>query len=382
VSTDADRAVLDHKKAANTGLTVVIPTNNRPLHCAALLRFFKGCGLQHAILVIDSSDQNKAEAVRAACTGIAEYRWFDPNVNKLLRVRDAIDTPFVAMVPDDDITFPHGIDAALDYLARNPDYVVAHGYTLRFGLHENDVDIYSVPSFVPSVNQDDPLERLFRLVRRYQTFYWAVFRSEVLISALQLAARFEHPFFNEIMFMNVAVLQGKVARLPLIYAMRGMEESHTPLTMIHPLFAVVHDAERFFSDYLTYRNALADFIKTRRLAAEDRQYRDPVSGRPDSRLEQLIDVVYGTWFARDANLGVLNHAAELLLGMQMPLLRGEPAWPGWRPLGDGDLVRHGPGERRYIWRRAVLEAEPREEIIIDPAEMARVERQFDNYVLE
>ncbi len=41
----------------------------------------------------------------------------------------------------------------------------------------------------------------------------------------------------------------------------------------------------------------------------------------------------------------------------------------------------GLGDRRYIWRRTVLEAEPREEIIICAAEIARVEEQLEAYRL-
>jgi glycosyltransferase domain-containing protein len=364
-------------------LTVLIPTYNRPEHCAALLRFFRDCGLPHAIVVLDSSSSPAAERVRAACVSIAEYRQFEPTFNnKSLSVLRTIDTPFVVMVPDDDVTFPHAIDAALDHLIHHPGFAMAQGYTLRFGFHDNDVDVHSVYSFVPSVDQDDPLHRLFYLIRRYQPFSWAVFRREVLMSSLELARPFEKPLFNEMMFMNSAVLQGKVAMLPLIYAMRGMEASHSPVTSSHPLFAVLHDAQQFFADYTRYRTALADFIRARQLAAVDRQYRDPVSGNPDSRLEQLIDVVHGTWLAREADLGAFNHAAQLLLGMQKPLLRGDPVWPGGRPLGEGDLVHRGAGDRRYIWRREVLEAQPREEITIGRTEIATVEHQLDLYRLD
>jgi len=165
-------------------LTLILPTHNRPRHAAAQLRFFKACGLRHHIVVADSSDPAEAEAMRAACTGIADYRRFDPVApDKLLTTVRSVQTPFVVMAPDDDIAFPHAIDAALEYLARHPDHVAAHGYTLRFGLQGNDVDIHSVYSFVPSIDHDDPLERHYDLMRRYQPFYWAVFRREILVSA-------------------------------------------------------------------------------------------------------------------------------------------------------------------------------------------------------
>ena len=303
------------KKRTDAHLTVLMPTHNRPRHCAAQLRFFKACGLRHDIVVADSSNPEEAEDVRAACAGIAEYRRFDPNAgDKVWSAASSIETPFVAMTPDDDVTFPHAIDAAVDFLLRNPDYVVAQGYTLRFGLNGNDVDIHSIYGFVPSINQHDPLERHYHLMRRYQPFFWAVLRRDVLLSAIVAAQPLSNTaMFHELMFMNAAVVQGKAAMLPTIYAMRGMEGSRTPVISSHPLYAFLHDAELFFSNYLSYRNALASFIRERDIIPAARQFVSPVIGLPESRLEQLIDLVHATWLGREVDVGVFNHAASCFL---------------------------------------------------------------------
>ncbi len=267
MSTFAKRLLFGGKERGESRLTVILPTHNRPRHCAAQLRFFKECGLRHDIVVADSSNQEEAEAVRAACVGIADYRRFDPQArDKLLTTVRSADTPFVVMTPDDDIAFPHAIDAALHYLTRNPDYVVAHGYTLRFGLNASDFDIHSVYSFAPSIDHDDPLARHYQLMRRYQPFLWAVFRRDILESALVVAQPFvAAAIFQELLFMNAAVFQGKIAMAVDVFIdmMRGMELSQTPVTSSHPLFAVLDDAERFFSGYLAYRNALANFMRER-----------------------------------------------------------------------------------------------------------------------
>ncbi len=383
MSTFAKRLLFGGKKREENRLTVILPTHNRPRHCAAQLRFFKDCGLRHDIVVADSSNQEEAEAVRAACVGVADYRRFDPQAHdKLLTTIRSAGTPFVVMTPDDDITFPHAIDAALDYLTRNSDYVVAHGYTLRFGLNASDFDIHSVYTFAPSIDHDDPLARHYHLMRRYQPFFWAVFRRDILELALEVAQPFvTGAIFQELLLMNAAVFRGKIAMLPMVYAMRGMEESQTPVTSSHPLFAVLDNAERFFSGYLSYRNALANFMRGRDGVPGARRFINPVSGLADSRLEQLIDIVHATWLGREANVGVFNHAARLLLGEAISLLAGGPVWPGSRALADGDVVHSGLGDRRYIWRRTVLEAEPREEIIISAAEIARVEEQLEAYRL-
>jgi hypothetical protein len=259
--------------------------------------------------------------------------------------------------------------------------VVAHGYTLRFGLHGNDVDIHSVYSFVPSIDNDDPFERHYDLMRRYQPFFWALFRRDVLVSLLEATQLATGPLFQELMFMNAGVFQGKVAMLPMIYAMRGMEESQTPVIASHPFFSFLRNAESFFSTYVSYRNALAKYVRERTIAAGTRRFKDPLSGEMNSSLEQFIDLVHATWLGREVNVGTFNHAAQLLLGKPISLIQNNPVWPGQRDIGEGDVVHAGRGGRRYVWRRTVLEAEPRNEITIGADELVRVEQQLEGYHL-
>jgi glycosyltransferase domain-containing protein len=380
---DAASAPTSSRESGSDGLTVVMPTYNRPEHCAAQLRFLKSCDLRHAVIVADSSDPAPAARVRSACAGIANYRHYGSDIiDKFLSAVRAVDTVFAVLVPDDDVTFPHAIDGALTFLRQHPDYAAAHGYTLQFGMHGQSVDIHRVCTFVPSIDQADPLERVFHLMRRYQPFLWAVFRREVLISALEAARPYAAvPICQELAFMNTAVVQGKVALLPMIYAMRGAEESKTTISAKHPLFACVANAELFFATYAKYRSALVDFIWKRKLVPTDRPFRNPVTGAPNSRMKQFIDVAHGSWLAREANVGVFNHAAEILLGQPKPLLRDDPEWGGWKEPGQGDAVHATASGRKYVWRRSVLEAEPREEISISSDEIARVEAQLEGYQL-
>jgi glycosyltransferase domain-containing protein len=375
-------------------LTLVIPTRNRPLHCAAQLQFFKACGLAHPIVIADSSDATAAEVVRTASAGVGEYQHFDPAItvpDKLLMVARAVRSPFVLMSPDDDITFPHAIDAALAHLIEHPDHAAAHGYVLRFGMHGEDIDIHNVFSYSPGIDDDDPLYRIYNLIRRYQPFIWSVFRTEVFVSAMQAAQEARGIIFQEITFMTAAILSGKVARLPRIFAMRGMEESLTPSGATHPFLWFLREPEQFFKHYVHYRNALAQRI-TAICPKQPRSFLNPsqspfeaetVDANPlGTDLGKILDLIHATWLGREIDLGIVNHAVRRRLGDPIPPLHIERQWPGWREPAGGDLVRPGIRKgRRYVWRRAVLEATPREEISIDDEEISRVEAQFDSYRL-
>jgi len=355
-----------------------MPTRNRPRHCLAQLRFLRACGATHPILVADSSDENVAERVHMDCAGAADYSFSNSaaDVNeKLAHVLQSVDTPFTVTVPDDDVTFPHAIDAALAHLRANPDYVAAHGYTLRFGILDGDFDIHDVFSFTPTIKADRPLRRHYELMRRYQPFFWAVFRTEVLVLALTEATKTQGAVFRELAFMSCAVLKGKVARLPVVFAMRGMEESLTSAVEVHPMLWFLHDPRSFFRRYSEYRDALAAF------ARNDASLLTNLL--PATPLEHILDLNHATLLGRAVDVGMINHQAQLLLGEPLSSIQVAPQWPGPRPPEAGDLIHSSQREgRRYIWRRRIIEAEPRDEIAIDNGEMATVERQLDAYYLD
>jgi len=363
---------------ANKPLTIVMPTRNRPRYCLAQLRFLRACGVAHPILIADSSDERTAERIRADCSGMADYS-FDNSAadvtQKLARVLQSVKTPFTIMVPDDDVTFPHAIDASLAHLHVNPDYVAAHGYTLRFGIHDTDFDIHNVFSFTPTIDAERPLRRHYELMRRYQPFFWAVFRTDALVLALAGAEITYGAVFKELAFMSRAALKGKVARLPVVFAMRGMEESLTSAVEIDPMLWFLQDSRSFYRRYSEYRDALAGFVRGDASLLADVP--------PATPLEHILDLNHGALLGRAVDVGRINYQAQLLLGEPLPPMPRAPQWPGGRPPESGDIVHVSRrGERRYIWRHKVIEAEPRDEIAIEEGEMATAEKELDAYRLE
>jgi hypothetical protein len=131
---------------------------------------------------------------------------------------------------------------------------------LRFGLEHGDFDIYQVEHFIPTIDDADPMWRYAYLMQRYQPHIWAVFRTEVYAQAMAAAAKMRGTLFQELMFQIVSILKGPVARLPLIYAMRGMEVSQIAYSEADPFQWLLNDAESFFQSYGRFRTALAYYI--------------------------------------------------------------------------------------------------------------------------
>jgi glycosyltransferase domain-containing protein len=372
-------------------LTAVIPTHNRVKQCLALLRFLRSCGFEHPIVVADSSRPDRARALEKAVTGLARYQYYDQGIaqySKFARIAQCAETPYLVCLPDDDILFPHAIEAALAHLQGHSDHVAAHGYSLRFGLERGDFDIYKVEHFIPTIADEAPMRRYFHMMQRYQPHVWAVFRREAYATAMEAAALMKGTVFQEFMFQIVSVLLGKVARLPLIYAMRGMEESHVDYSEADPFQWLIKDADSLFKSYAVFRQALLNFLRFGNIHPKHdfRRFFEWGIGIDNPRrvqVEQIIDLINASYLVRVTDSGVVNYAAQYALGDVDAPVKFPGPWAGWSAPRAEDLVRASRRTgRQYVWRRAVIEAEPKEEIRIDREEIARVEAQLDNYDLK
>jgi glycosyltransferase domain-containing protein len=389
VATDVQEIILEFAEEeppsalATTDLTIILPTFNRPALCRAQVQFLRRTKFQHRVIVADSSEQPDPE-LRRICRGLIEYRQFDPATvpsEKVVAVARSLTTPYVAMIADDDVSFPHAIDACLAFLRDNPDYVVAQGYVLSATMSREAFDIQNVMWFTQGISESTPLRRLYEHMRRYQPFFRAVLRTDAYFQGLDAANYAEGPFFKELAFTATVAALGKSKRLPMVYTLRGEEESLTQAKG-HPFYWFLSNTNTFFEGYVQYRNRLAAFIKD--LQKREEQLDGNTSAQNDKTPEELthlLDIIHASYFGREIDTGMINHTARVLLGDAIkPLKFEESRWHG-ESIGPADLVHPAGREgRRYVWRKEVLNAEPRSEITISGEEIAHVEAVLDQYV--
>lgn len=365
-----------------SALTIILPTRNRSKLCEIQVRFLQRAGVRHRVIVADSSDEAN-DALRAACTGTISYRRYKPSISlsaKMVAVARSVVTPYVAMMTDDDISFPHAIDSCMEFLQGNPDHIAAQGYVLDAGVAEDCIDIHGIRWYVPGVVGATPLKRLARLMQRYQPVFWAVFRAEAFRRALEKCHAARGAIFQELAFASTLAMLGATARLPTVYTLRGEEGSLTPPVEVNPLFWFLKDTKSFVSCYARYRRLLMDLHGEWDVAdlAESLPLRD------DDALRQAIDVIHATYWGREVDTGRINHIADILAGDASghdPAIASFSAVPPRdRTMRDGDRVSLSTVTgRRIVWRASVLNAEPRSEITIDDAEVARASAALDDY---
>ncbi len=355
-------------------LTVVIASRNRPNLCARLARFLRKAGCPHPIVIANSSRGPEADTLKTLCDGLATVYSVNPDIDFLEKMRATIatiTTPYVAMMPDDDITFPHAIEQCLSHLVENPEVTAAQGYVLGFTANEGAFDVQRVVFFAPSLDEDNPIRRLHQLIRRYQPYFWAVFRRDALLTAIQQAQRCSLYYFQETTLIATLALHGRFARLPCIYMLRGTEPSEVSLTQIHPFFAFLLNSEKFLSAYHEYREDLIEMI--------NRDFA-PVPCPPD-QLRHMLNLLHLIYWRSDIHAGMMEHMVMQMLDPDFPrlvLARPEPAVRPFDAAMDVTVASARPG-RRYIWRHEVLEPEPRNEISITGEERKRIIAALEEY---
>jgi glycosyltransferase domain-containing protein len=357
-------------------LTVIVPTRNRHALCASLIEYLRRCGVECAIIVADSSDTDQASRNEDFCRGrAADYRRYAPEVpfyDKVLDVLNGVTSAFVVMLPDDDIPVPRALRQCVTLLRQNDDIVAAWGYVVDYAMHGEQFDIFRVRWSAPGLNEQSPFERVYHLVRRYQPFFWAVFRTGALTRSISEARFASRIVFQELTTTLTAALQGKIARLPIVYSLRGAEVCSYERAKVEPLFAFLENAATFFREYTDYRDNLVRFVQTK-LEDAEKQLKN-------CTVEQFFDLVHGIGLAREIDAGVLNYTVQRALGAPHPPIPLQQHWSGWKEPCSKDIVHTSPiAGRRYVWRKEILEAEPLSTILIGLDEIALVEQEVNNY---
>lgn len=352
-------------------LTAIFPTRNRVYGAAQQIQLFKKTGFRLPLIVADSSDDDLAARLRTNLPSDVEYVRCQPDLmfyDKLASVADRIDTPFVVIVADRKITFPHTIEIALEHLTRHDDYSGAQGYVVGFDSIGQIIDINRVLYFTSSINEQNPLERQYQLMRRYQPWLFGVFRTDAFRAATNLARSVSGAMFQEILFANAMALQGKLQRIQSILTFQSPEYSQHPVTRNHPFYWFLDDSRSFFSHYAAYTDALKRFISERGIV---------LSGK--AHIDQLIDNIHALWLHSNFDYGTLSYYCQFQLGYPIPPIPDPRARLARRPFQCKDTVFFGRGKRTCVWRDDVINAQPKDEICISVGEVHRVQKQIDLY---
>lgn len=205
--------------------TLVIPTYNRPALLRRLVQHYYNRSRWMKLLVLDSSKPDvTAENARALTFAGKSVRHVTfpetiSTVSKLSSGLDVVETPYVSLSADDDLVFPSGVLEAIAFLKEHPDYICAHGLYLNF--RQDGCDVHLAREYAgPSIEAVHPGARIFRLLQKYESLYYAAFRTSDLREVFSAARALPTLVFQELFQSIAALIKGKVRRFPALYAAR------------------------------------------------------------------------------------------------------------------------------------------------------------------
>ena len=204
-------------------VTVIIPTYNRPRQLLRLLDYYS----QYRICILIADSTIKPFQLPAKFKNVEYYHFPNyPYVKKLPLIYKKVKTKYVVFCADDDFVAPIGIEACVDFLEKNPDYISAHGHYLRFH-EEKSGKITAWPTYLYSLNIDInsniPSERINQLLSNYAQLLYAVVRTKDAKKVYSLLEKNKQISNDNLVELTQAILLcifGKSKILPVLYDVR------------------------------------------------------------------------------------------------------------------------------------------------------------------
>jgi glycosyltransferase domain-containing protein len=332
--------------------TLVIPTFNRPELLKKLILYYQDRASWINLLILDSSGtkaaQQNAKTLSIFAAGVSHVV-FPENValaSKLSEGLALVRTPYVSFCADDDLVFPNGLFRAISFLQHHDDYVSAHGLYLNFQPKERDV-LVSSEYAGPSIEAGHWGARAFRLCQRYESLFYAVYRTVDAQNVFSSLKSIETLLFQELFQSVASVMKGKIKRLPVIYAARQSgppAEAQRDKWQTYYWFA--NNPGEVLEHYRTYRDFLWAFYQT--------QAPDPFGDQQE--FVRILDLAHAVYFAAEC-------PPEYFYAQLQPLWPQDP----YLRVSRLDML---PEARRYLLlKRALL---PDRQQVMDVLEQLRL----------
>jgi len=204
-------------------ITVIIPTHERHQYLKRSLDYWSQSEFQ--ILVVDSSGDKFQGQVP---DNINYFHYPNkPFVEKLIDGLGKIDTEYTVLCADDDFITPTGLNACIEFLEDNKDYIVAHGQYIAIVPPGNNLEpdghFCWRQKYLSASNEfEDAVDRLRYHFKNYScpTFYGVHRTSIMLLIKQETEKHTNETRFAELLPSMLSVIYGKVKRLDSLYCAR------------------------------------------------------------------------------------------------------------------------------------------------------------------
>lgn len=211
-------------------VNIIIPTYNRPEYLRRLLDYYNKYGRGFGIIIADSSADGNKKLNREIISTFPDLkiRYVDKyleSTKPYYKFADSLNyasEKYSVFCGDDDFLIPDGLNKSIDFLEKNPDFTVAHGYYMGF-LPKRGKFYWETRYPKESLVSPDPKERLFEHLSEYNlpTFY-GIHRTDFfkIIYRELLSSGVDTVLFGEMLPSMLSVIYGKTKYLDVFYMAR------------------------------------------------------------------------------------------------------------------------------------------------------------------
>jgi len=347
---------------------IIIPTYNRPDYLHQILSYYDSFREGFKIIVADSSsDENKQlnKEVISSVTNldIRHIDSYSPELNPHHKFADAVnyaEEKYCVFCADDDFVTPNGIKQSVDFLEKNPDFVVAAGRYISFSLQNGKARKrkfrWKFAYSTYSIEFPNPETRFeYHLSRYNRPTIYGVHRSDVLKTIYKevLKSEADPAFFGELLASMLTLIYGKMKCLDVLYAARCEQA----VGIGWPTLRDAIEAGIFDEKYARFRDCLAtnlskksqlDIQESGKLVDKamsaylNKHMLRPVVPLPKSRKRTALDSLHlPDWM--DRGIVALYALLSTALIVKLPLLYNrlfvKPAYPLSKHGGDFKKIR-------------------------------------------
>lgn len=217
-------------------LTVLIPTFNRPQYLKRLLRYCSEMKVDYQIIIADSSSEENKKTNQKSVSLFPDLKILYLNsypeqvfiFKKCADALNQVNAKYCIFCADDDFFIPEGINQSVDFLEENPDFTVAHGYTLSFWIDEKRRKVYWIKYNSDfSIIQNDPKQRLSEHLSHYnQATFYDVHRTDFMKMIFEETLKYiDDNRFGELLPSMLDLIYGKMKHLNVFYGARQISHN-------------------------------------------------------------------------------------------------------------------------------------------------------------
>lgn len=210
---------------------LIIPTHNRPNCLRRILAYYNSLEVNYSIVVADSStEQNKEINKHIVNSYLNLYiQYINSNAylwRKIANATNYIGEKYCVVCADDDFITVNGINQSVDFLEKNPDFTITHGFYIRYWLEHDKGKNYKFCWFPTyshrSITFLDSISRLnYHLSNYSQITHYGVHRTDFMKMIFKETLKYTDDIrFGEFLPEMLTLIYGKMKCLNVLYAAR------------------------------------------------------------------------------------------------------------------------------------------------------------------